>query len=199
MANQVRFGLKNVHYSLYTEGTGSADGTYATPKALVGAVQMTTTPEGDSYTFFADDIAFYVTETNNGYTGTVQVAAVNDEFLKDALGYAVDDTSTLTYEATDVITPSLALMYEIDGNVEKQRGVLYNVTFSRIEGENNTKSDSTEPDTVTLNFTAIGRNFTVGSETKNIVKAHAANTTAQEDAFEAFFTKVLVPGKAVNA
>ena len=197
MANMVRFGLKNVHYAVFTEGTGAA-GTYGTPKALAGAVQMTTTPEGDSYTFFADDIAFYVTETNNGYTGTVQVAATNDEFLKDVLGYAVDETSTLTYEATDTITPSVALMYEVDGNVEKQRGVLYNVTFSRIEGENNTKSDSTEPDTVTLNFTAIGRNFTVGAA-KNIVKAHAANTEDQGDAFDAFFTKVLIPGQAVGA
>ena len=68
MANLVRFGLKNVHYAIFTEGSSGAAGTYGTPKPLIGAVQMTTTPEGDSYTFYADDVAFYATETNAGYS-----------------------------------------------------------------------------------------------------------------------------------
>lgn len=195
--NLVRFGLKNVYYSVYTPGDDSA-GTYATPVALPGAVQMTTTPEGDSSTFYADDRAYYVTETNNGYSGSFEVAAVNETFLKDVLGYKNDATSGLTYETTDVQPTSVALLFEIDGNVEKQRFALYNVTFSRMETENNTKADSTDPDTVTLNFTAIGRSFTVGSADENVVKAVCTNSGATHDAYDNFFKKVVVPGTAVS-
>lgn len=196
MANMVRFGLKNVHYSVYTEGSSSTDGTYAAPKPIVGAVQLTTTPEGDSYTFYADDVAFYATETNAGYSGTVNVAAVNDEFLTEVLGYKADETSGLTYEATDAVPKQVALLFEVGGNIEQQRAVFYNVTFSRMEGENNTRADSTEPDTVTLNFTAIGRDFTVSGNTVNVVRAHCSNSGVEHDAYDSFFDEVVCPGKA---
>ena len=194
MANMVRFGLKNVHYAVYTEGQSGGAGSYGTPKPIVGAVQLTTTPEGDSYTFYADDVAFYATETNAGYSGTVNVAAVNDEFLTDVLGYKADETSGLTYEATDAVPKQVALLFEVGGNIEQQRAVFYNVTFSRMEGENNTRADSTEPDTVTLNFTAIGRDFTVSGQTVNVVRAHCSNAESTHEAYDAFFEKVVCPG-----
>lgn len=190
----VRFGLSNVHYAAHeTSGSG-----FETPVALKGAVQLTTTPEGDSSTFFADNRAYYVTETNNGYSGTLEVAAVNDEFLKAVLGYETDETSGLTYETTEAKPTPVVLLFEVDGNEEKQRGALYGVTFSRVDTEANTKSDSTDPDTVTLNFTAIGEQFTVGSDTKNVVKATCSNSGSDHDAFDNFFTKVPVPGVAAG-
>lgn len=189
----VRFGLSNVHYATYT------DSTYGTPVAIAGAVQLTTTPEGDSNTFYADNRAFYVTETNAGYSGTVEVAAVNEQFLKDVLGYKDDATSGLSYESTNAQPASVALLFEVDGNEEKQRGCFYNVTFSRLEKEHNTTSDTTEPDTITLNFTAIGRNFTVGSATENVVFAQCTDSEEEHEAFDAFFTKVVVPGTAPSA
>ena len=192
MADMVRFGLSNVHYATYTNSA------YGTPKPLSGAVQLTTTPEGDSSTFYADNRSYYVVETNNGYSGTLEVAAVNDEFLKDVLGYKNDTTSGLTYEDTDAQPASVALLFEVDGNVEKQRGIFYNVTFSRLEGENNTRAESTDPDTVTLNFTAIGRQFTVGGSTKNVVRAHCTDSGVDHDAYDAFMTKVVTPGTAVG-
>lgn len=194
MADMVRFGLSNVHYAVYD----ATEGEYGTPAKLAGAVSLTTTPEGDSSTFYADNRAYYVTETNNGYTGTLEVAAVNDEFLKAVLGYEVDSTSGLTYEATDATIPSVALLFEVDGNVEQQRACFYNVTFSRLDGENNTKSDTTDPDTVSLNFTAIGRVFEVGGEDKNVVRAHCSNSGSTHDAYDKFYTSVVCPGTAVT-
>lgn len=188
--NMVRFGLRNVHYATFS------DGEYAAPVPIKGAVQLTTSPEGDSYTFYADDVAYYATETNGGYTGTIEVAAVNEQFLKDVLGYKTDETSGLTYESTTTVVPSVALLFEVSGNVEQQAGVFYNVTFSRIETEANTRAESTEPDTVTLNFTAIGRDFTVGSATENVVKAQCSNAEDTTQAYANFFKKVVTPGTA---
>lgn len=193
MAKLVRFGLKNVHYAPEEE-----EG-FGTIGQLLGAVQMTTSPEGDSNTFYADDGAYFVTETNNGYSGTLEVAATDDAFLTSVLGYVKDATSGLTYEATDAQPTPVALMFEIDGNVEKQRVVLYGVTFSRIETEANTKADSTEPDTVTLNFNAIGKAFTISGATHTVVKAHCTDSEEQHEAYDNFFTEVPQPGTSVSA
>ena len=169
MANKlVRFGLKNVHYA------PEDDDSFGTIGQLLGAVQMTTSPEGDSNTFYAN--AAPTTHT----------------------GYAKDATSGLTYEATDAQPTPVALMFEIDGNVEKQRVVLYGVTFSRIETEANTKADSTEPDTVTLNFNAIGKAFTISGASHTVVKAHCTDSVDQHDAYDNFFTKVPQPGTAAT-
>ena len=186
----VRFGLTNVYYATVSS-TGSG---FDTPVRIKGAVQLTTTPEGDSYDFYADNRIYFHTETNNGYTGTLEVAAVNDAFLTAALGYQTDETSGLTYEASNVQPKQVALLFEIDGNEEQQRVAMYGVTFSRVETEANTTSESTEPDTVTLNFTCIGQEFTIGDTTTNVTKAHCSSADA--DVYDGFFTKVPVPGAA---
>lgn len=194
MADLVRFGLSNVHYALKT-----STGTYSQPKPLVGAVQLTTSPEGDSSNFYADNRVFYVMSSNSGYSGSLEVAAINEDFMTDCLGYEADATSGLTIETTEAQPAEVALLFEINGNTEKQRGALYGLTFQRADSENNTTTDSTEPDTVTLDFTAVGDQFTVGSATKNVVKAFCTDAEETHDAFDNFFTAVPIPGKASGA
>ena len=186
----VRFGLSNVHYAV----PASAGSGFETPVALKGAVNLTTTPEGDSYDFYADNRIYYHTETNSGVSGTIELAAVNDEFLNTVLGNHTDETSGLNYESSDDQPTQCALLFEIDGNEERQRYALYGVTFSRIETEANTRSDSTEPDTVTLNFTAIGQTFNISGQNVNVTKAHCSNKGDSTDAYDNFFTKVPQPG-----
>ena len=194
----VRFGLSNVHYAKYTPGVSGAAGTYATPVAIPGAVNLTMSPEGDSSTFYADNRAYYVTETNNGYSGSIEVAAVADDFLKDVLGYEEDETNSLLFETTEAQPSSVALLFEISGNAEQQRFCLYNVTFSRIDNEANTQAESTDPDTVTLNFTAIGRTFTVKGAPKNVVRSQCTNSGDSHLAFDKFYTKVVIPGATLD-
>ena len=61
-------------------------------------------------------------------------------------------------------------------------------------------TDSTNPDTVSVNYTAIGRDFTIGSGnsaiTKNILKAHCTDAGETHAAFDGFWNSVLIPGKA---
>lgn len=188
----VEFGLSNVYFAPYnTEGTK-----YDTPIALKGAVKLTTDPQGESSVFYADNVAYETFESNSGYKGTLNVAVANDDFLKAALGYEVDSTSKLTIECTDSQPTAGALLFEVSGNEKQQRTVFYNVTFSRLSQEHNTKAESITPDTVTLDFTAIGRDFTVGSATRNVVKGTIDNTSANKTVFDGFMTKVVVPGAA---
>lgn len=192
---KVRFGLKNVHYALYDEKTKK----YGEWKAIPGAVQLTADPQGDTSTFYADDVAYYISNTNSGETGTVEFAALTDEALKDLLGYETDEASGLTFEPTDAKHATVALGYEIDGNEEQQRGARYNLTFSRPSQESNTKSDSAEPDTVSLDYTAIGRDFVIDGKTRNVLKAHCDNSGETHTTYDKFWDSVKVPGTAAVA
>ena len=189
---KIRFGLSNVHYAIWDAKTSK----YGAWKAIPGAVKLTADPQGDQSKFYADNVAYYVVNTNSGETGTCEFAALPDDVLVDILGYEKDSTSGLTFEPTDAVPPTVALGYQIEGNEEEQLGVRYNVTFSRPSQESNTKSDSSDPDTVSLDYTAIGRDFTVGGKKRNVLKAHCDNSGSTHAAFDSFWKSVLVPGTA---
>lgn len=187
----VRFGLSNVYYALYDEETSK----YGTPVAIPGAVKMSLTKVGESETFYADNIPYATFESNGGYTAELEVAVAADQFLVDCLGMGKDDNGMI-YESADDEPKSFALLYEVSSNNEPQRFVFYNVQASRPEPEHNTKSDSTTPDTITLPCTMATQSFTIGTETKDVVKAHLTKTADNATAYENFIKSVLVPTKA---
>lgn len=190
MADKVRFGISNVHYAVWD----TTNEEYGTPVALPGAVQLTTTAEGDQSVFYADNVPYFTVDTNAGYSGSLEVALIDDAFMTNVLGLATDQTSGLTYESSDAKPKSIALMFEIKGDVNNRRNVLYNVTLSRPSTEANTQTESADPDTVTLDFTAIARAFTINNQTVNVIKAHMDSTNATK--YANFMTAVPIPGVA---
>lgn len=94
----------------------------------------------------------------------------------------------------------MALGYEVSGNEGKMRGVRYNVTITPPSQSANTMTDSTDPDTVSCDYTAVGRDFTVGSgnsaRTVNVLKAHCTDSGETHDAYDKFWNAVIVPGAA---
>jgi hypothetical protein len=95
-------------------------------------------------------------------------------------------------EVTSAVSKSFALMYEVEGDADEKRYVFFNCTAQRVAAPANTKSDSTTPDTQDLEFTAIGKDFTFGGETKNIVKGSACTS---DTAFAGWYSAVPVPTK----
>ena len=79
-SNKVKFGLKNVHYALLTDGDGTI--TYETPVPIPGAVSMSLAPQGETNTFYADNIAYYVSTANTGYQGDLEIAVIPDSFRR---------------------------------------------------------------------------------------------------------------------
>ena len=73
--NKVVFGLRNAHYSIITEAEGG-DISYSVPVPLKGAVEISLTPRGDTTDFYADDILYYTTVSNQGYETTLTVANI---------------------------------------------------------------------------------------------------------------------------
>jgi len=185
--SKVRFGLSKAYYAVIT------DNTYGTPVALPGAVSLSLNREGsDPEKFWADNIAYYVAPAvNGGYTGTLTLANVPQSFMVDVLGYIVDDNGMLV-EVSDAATKSFALMYEVEGDADQKRYVFFNCTAQRVAAGANTKSDSTTPDTQDLEFTAIGKDFTLAGKTENVVKGSAVTA---DTAFSTWYTAVPTPTK----
>jgi len=151
MANKVKFGLKNVHYSVVTESNGVAS--YGTPKPIPGAVNLTLDAAGESVQFYADDRIYYEENTNDGYTGSLEMALIPDEFRVDVLGYEVDSNGTIG-ENKDAKVKKFALMFEFDGDAKKTRHVFYNVLAARPTISGSTRTKTKEPQTETMNITA---------------------------------------------
>lgn len=153
-ANKVKFGLKSVHWA---KATFDEDGnvTYAVPKKIPGAVNLSLDPEGSTETFWADNSAYVTLSQNSGYSGDLEVALITEDFAKDIL-HEEEDPNGVLAENTEVETEHFALLFEFDGDKHKTRHVLYNCTCSRPSIESATTEDSKEPQTDTLELTATG-------------------------------------------
>lgn len=179
--NKVKYGLKNVYYAVFDE----TNSTYGTPVAIPGAVNMSLEAEGDSNTFRADNTDYFVSVSNNGYSGDFEAALIPDSFLTDVMGEVVDATTGLQYEVADAQPKYFALLFEFDGDKNKVRHVMYMCKATRPSVASQTTDTSIEPVTETLSITATAR------PSDNIVKAK----TYQGDAnYDTFFQSVIVPG-----
>ena len=151
MSNKVKFGLKNVHYAVVTETGGVI--TYDTPKPIRGAVNLTLDAAGEPVEFYADDGIYFEDKTNDGYTGSLEMALIPDEFRVDVLGDELDANGALI-ENKDAKAKHFALLFEFDGDAKKTRHVLYYVLASRPSISGSTKTNTKEPQTETMNITA---------------------------------------------
>ena len=170
---KVKFGFKNCYYATITESGGGI--TYGTPKKLAGAVSMSLQASGDKTEFYADDSLFFSDENNNGYEGTLELAMIPDDFLKDCLGNTLDTNNVLGENATNVNSP-FALLCEFTADDGAIKYVFYNCMASRPDIAGNTKAATKEVQTETLNITLRPRstdgqvkNRTTATTTSGIV------------------------------
>lgn len=186
MANKVKFGLSNCYYAVLNE----TDGTYGTPVAMPGAVSLSLDQEGETNNFRADNIDYYVSVSNNGYSGDLELALIPDSFLKDVMGEVKDNTNGLQYELGDAKPSAFALMFQFEGDVNAVRHVLYNCKATRPTVASETTDTTIEPGTETLSITAIAQVMTVKGNQKPVVKAKCEPS---DSAYASFFTSVQVP------
>lgn len=150
-ADKVKFGVKNVHYALLTNG---GTPTYDTPVAIPGAVSLSLEANGESTPFYADNMQYYVTVSNSGYETELEVAIFPDSFLKDVLGYTQSTTDKVLTENSNVQPKPFALLFEEAGDQSGTKFVLYNCTATRPSRTLETTEDTTEPTTQTCVITA---------------------------------------------
>lgn len=156
--NKVKYNIKNVHIAKVTE-TVTESGTtytYGTPKAMPGAKSISLSPEGEVSKFYADGIVYFVSNSNNGYSGDLEMAYIPAWFREEILNEEKDDKGVLI-ENANAGTSLFALLFEFDGDENSIRRVLYNCTTARPGIESETVEDTKEPGTETLSLTISPR------------------------------------------
>lgn len=182
-ANKVKFGLKMVHYA---KANFDEDGnvTYDKPVRMPGAVSLSLDPDGSVETFWADDVAFFVTNSNSSYSGDLELALIPESFSKDIL-HDEEDANGVFAENADAEPEHFALLFEFMGDQRKIRHVLYNCTCSRPSIESETVEDSKEPKTDSLEITATAL-------ANGYVKAKTGTNTTT-DVYNAWYDSVYEP------
>ncbi len=155
MANKVKFGIKNVHVAVLEEDE-QGNITYGTPVAIPGAVSLSADPAGEMTPFYADNVKYYISNSNQGYEGDLEVAMIQDSILVSLLGQTQDSNGAVLEKADDK-PKRFALMFEVDGDSKNRRTVFYDCTASRPTTTANTIEEEKTPQTDTLSITMSAR------------------------------------------
>lgn len=185
MANKVKYGLQSLYYAIASDdGTGTL--TYQSPVALKGAVSISLDASGDTNIFYADNIAYFTSNANNGYQGDLEVALLTDDFRKDVLGETLDAKGMYIEHAND--TPKeFALLFQFEGDDKATRHCLYRCVASRPAVNGSTKEESIEPQTETLTLTAMPR------INDALVKARCPYSSGTSSTYAVWFSAVTEP------
>lgn len=179
MTNKIKYGLRNVHYAVITEGSPN---TFGAPAAIRGGVSLSLSPLGERVDFYADDAAYYSGESNLGYEGTLEVALLPDSFKRDVLGYLEDANGALV-EDSAAQYEKIALMFEFQGDANATRHVLYNVSVGRPSIESSTKGENLEPQTDSIEIVAAP-----ATDTGYVKGKLAAGSTGYDTFYDAVYT-----------
>lgn len=174
MANKIKFGLSNVHYAVATiANDGTA--TYGSTKPILGGVNLSLEPEGEMTPFYADNVVYYVSSQNSGYTGSAEFALIPASFREDVLG-DIKDSKNVYFEDADAPTVHFALLFQFEGDESATKHVMYNCTASRAPVASETKGDTITPGTEAINIVAGAVKNSVLN--KNVVKSYCDDATS---------------------
>ena len=190
--NKVKYGLKNCHYAVATIDELTNEATYGAVKPWPGAVNLTQDAQGDTTKFRADNIDYWVGNSNNGYSGDLESALIPESFRMDVL-QELEDSNGILVEDADAKTIHFAFMFQFEGDVNATRHVLYNCTATRPSVSGSTTEETIKPqtETVTINAAAI---HNAGLD-KNLVKARCREDNAK---YDTFFDSVYQPTAAAT-
>ncbi len=178
MDNKVLFGIENVHIAKLTENNGTIS--YGTPFPVKGAVGFNFDPEGEEIVFYADNVKYFISNSNQGYKGDLEVAITPEEFLEQILGQIKTESGLMVETAEDVLS-RFALLFQAEGDLKKRRFCFFDCTAGRPSRENKTKEQSVDVGTEKISITMNPRS------TDKVVKAYAE---VGASCYDTFFNEV---------
>jgi phi13 family phage major tail protein len=155
---------------------------------IPGAVGLTLTPQSTQTTFYADNMAYFTTENNRGYTGELEMADFPLSNLSGIMGWEIDSNGMLV-EVANATKKHFALMGQIEGDAKGRRFVYYDCEPGRPSVEYRTKGEEIEVQTFILPITI--RPILSGGEwlVRGVIEPNATNGPV----YSAWFDAVTLP------
>lgn len=154
MANKVEFGISELHVGTYTiDEDGVA--TLGEPYHQKGAVSFSPEEQSEQNIFYADNIPFWSGYSGGTFEGDLEVAKFDDAFKTQFLGYVSLADGGLA-NVKNAHKPNVYIAFQVEGDEESRKVILYNCALGVITREYNTIEESKEPVTETLNITCTG-------------------------------------------
>lgn len=155
MANKVEFGISQLHVGTYTESNGTV--TLGTPYHQKGAVSFSPEEQSEQNNFYADNIVYWSGYSGGTLEGDLEVAMFDDDFKSQFLGYKALTNGGLA-NVKNPTKPSVYIAFQVEGDDESRRVILYNCSLGGITRSYNTIEESKEPTTETIPITCVGDN-----------------------------------------
>ena len=158
MANKVEFGISELHVGTYTvDDQGTV--TLGTPYHQAGAVSFSPEEQSEQNNFYADNILYWSGYSGGSIEGDLEVAMFDDAFKTQFLGYVTLTNGGLA-NVKNATKPNVFIAFQVEGDAESRRVILYNCTLGAITREYATIEENKEPVTETLGVTCVGDNAT---------------------------------------
>ncbi len=152
--NKVLYGFKDLYIGTY-EVDSNGDVTMGSPYHQKGAVGFSPEEQGENYTLFADDSAYFSYYSSGTFEGDLVVARFDDAFKKQFLGYVELDDGGLA-QIKNAKKPDVYIMFEVQGNEGPERLIYYNGSMGGITREYATIEDNIEVQTETISIKIDG-------------------------------------------
>lgn len=181
--SKVKFGLSNVKVAPRTESEGTV--TYGTVVDIPGAVNLSIERESDQNIFYADNKAYFTTNSKSSVSLELEIAEIAKDIMLQYLGYVKSKNGTVL-ETNTAVTPSFALMFQIETDEKARKVCYYNCTAVESDEEYSTQEESIEPTTSKLTVTAIGEDVSDVVVFREIANSGDTN-------YATFFNSVTIP------
>lgn len=157
MANKVEFGISNLYVGTYTVSGSTV--TLGTPYHQAGAVSFSPEESSEKNTFYADNTEYYTSYTGGTFEGDLTVAKFDDDFKTTFLGYIEKSDGGIGI-VKNAEKPSVYIMFQVEGDDQSRRVIMYNCTMGGISREYATIEETKEPTTESVSVTVTGDNTT---------------------------------------
>lgn len=183
--NKVEFGISQLHVGTYTDSNGTV--TLGTPFHQAGAVSFAPEEANEKNSFYADNIEYWSGYSGGSIEGDLTVAKFDDDFKTQFLGY-VTLTNGGIANVKNAVKPNVYIAFQVEGDAEARRVILYNCTLGAITREYNTIEDTKEPATESISINCTGDN--TSGVTKAVLKP---GDSGYDTLFTAPTAPVIVP------
>lgn len=199
-----RIGCDSLVYAIMqTEDTATTPPAYGDVKTAPGVISININPNASQETLFADDGPMDTATTLGKVDVAINKAELTTENKADLLGHEIDDNGGIAYGDSDV-PPWVAIGFRTLKSNGKYRYVwLYKGKFTDPEDNNETKGDSINFQTDTINgqFVKLNNQITIKGKLKRLWKYEmdGDNTEAKADVMANWFKTVTMPNTQAAA